>query len=87
MELIETITVRNLPAEFSATYEAPGMTNEVKTSFVAITPHQTRFVTEQTHHFRGGMKLIGALMPGMFRKQAKTYLERFKTLAESLPVS
>ena len=36
IDMIETITVKNLPKEFSATYEAKGVWNEMKNYFEEI---------------------------------------------------
>lgn len=40
-EMIETITVRNLPDEFSGTYDSKGIRNIVKNYFRAPTPTTT----------------------------------------------
>lgn len=82
IEMIETITVRNLPQEFSGTYEATGVFNIVKNYFVPIDENKTKYISEQEFQFRGSMKIIGWLMPGMFKKQSLDFLQRFKTFAE-----
>lgn len=83
IEMIETITVRNLPEEFSGTYEADGVFNIVKSKFVALAADRTKYISEQEFQFNGTMKLIGALMPGMFKKQTEEYLQAFKQFAEA----
>lgn len=84
IEMIETITVRNLPDEFSCTYEAPGVWNEVQNHFAEIGPEETQWTTHNHFRFKGlFMRLMGFLMPGAFRKQSYKYLERFKAFAES----
>lgn len=82
IEMIETITVRNLPAEFSGTYEAKGVFNIVKNSFFALPANRTKYVSEQEFQFKGFMKIIGLLMSGTFKKQSCKYLNDFKTFAE-----
>ena len=82
IEMIETITVRNLPDEFSGTYEAQGVFNIVKNKFIPVSENKTRYVTEQEFQFKGFMKLIGWLMPGSFKKESQKYLENFKAFAE-----
>ena len=82
IEMIETVTVRNLPHEFSGTYEAKGVFNTVKNKFVALPGNRTKYVSEQEFHFKGFMKIIGKLMPGAFKKQSMKYLSAFKTFAE-----
>lgn len=83
IEMIETITVRDLPDEFTGTYDAEGVFNIVKNRFEAINPTRTRYISEQEFQFTGFMKIFGWLMPGAFRKQSMKYLEAFKTFAES----
>lgn len=82
IEMIETITVRNLPAEFSGTYEAKGVFNIVRNKFTDLGNGRTNYATEQEFQFSGFMKIIGWLMPGAFKKQSVKYLEDFKTFAE-----
>lgn len=82
IEMIETITVRNLPAEFSGTYEAKGVFNIVRNKFQSIGENKTKYISEQEFQFGGFMKLIGFLMPGTFKKQSMKYLQDFKNFAE-----
>lgn len=82
IEMIETITVRNLPAEFSGTYEAQGVFNIVKNKFVSLPDNKTNYISEQEFQFKGFMKLIAFLMPGAFKKQSMQYLTDFKNFAE-----
>ena len=83
IEMIETITVKNLPKEFSATYEAKDVWNEMKNYFEEIDDHTTRWRSNTHFKFSGFMKLIGFFMPAGFRKQSQKSLEKFKTFAES----
>ena len=82
IEMIETITVRNLPEEFSGTYEAKGIFNVVKNKFVQLAENKTKYISDQEFQFSGMMKLMGALMPGAFKKQSQKYLKQFKEFAE-----
>lgn len=83
MEMIETITVKNLPTEFSGTYDAKGVHNIVKNFFHDLPGDKTRYVSEQEFQFKGFMKFIAFLMPGMFKKQSVKHLEAFKKFAEN----
>src|SRR5690554_2988833 len=58
IEMIETITVRNLPDEFSGIYEAQGVNNIVKNKFVKISDSKTKYITENEFQFKGFMKII-----------------------------
>src|SRR4051812_18019465 len=82
IEMIETITKRNLPQEFDGTYEAKGVFNWVGNKFIPVAPNKTKWISETEFKFSGFMKLIGMLMPGAFKKQSRKYLEDFKKFAE-----
>lgn len=82
IEMIETITVRNLPEEFTGTYEAKGVFNIVKNHFESLPENKTKYTTEHEFQFKGFMKLFGLLMPGAFKKQSLKYLTDFKNFAE-----
>lgn len=83
LEMIETVTVKDLPREFSGSYEAKGVFNIVKNKFVSLPDNRTRYISEQEFQFKGFMKLFGLLMPGAFKKQSMKYLTDFKKFAES----
>ena len=83
IEMIETIHVRNLPDEFTGSYEAKGVYNVVKNFFTEKGTDATHWVTEQEFRFKGFMKLMAFFMPGAFKKQSMLYLKRFKDFAES----
>ncbi|HUM45393.1 MAG TPA: hypothetical protein PLD84_00600, partial [Chitinophagales bacterium] len=82
MEMIETITVRNLPHEFSGTYEVNGVLNIVRNKFLPVGNNKTKHISEQEFQFSGFMKVMGWLMPGVFKKQSMKYQQDFKTFAE-----
>lgn len=82
IEMIETITKQNLPDEFTATYEAKGVYNLLVNKFIPVSENKTKWVSETEFKFSGLMKLIGFLMPGIFKKQSQKYLDDFKTFAE-----
>ncbi len=81
--MIETIMKRNLPYEFHATYDAKGIHNIQKNYFKDIDDHTTKWIAETEFQFNGIMlKLMGILMPGIFKKQSVKYLKDFKAFAE-----
>lgn len=83
IEMLETITRRNLPDEFDGTYEAPGVFNIVCNRFVALSPSQTRWESDNEFRFSGlFMKFIGLVMRGAFPKQSQQYMQDFKAFAE-----
>jgi hypothetical protein len=84
MEMIETILKRDLPDEFSGTYEAPGVFNIVENHFSEVDANTTRYVSVNEFRFTNFMmKMIGFLMPGSFKKTSQKYLEDFKKFAEA----
>ena len=83
VEMIETITARDLPKEFSATFETSGVLNIQKNLFRAMGADRTKWISDNEFQFSNlPMKLMGWLMPGAFKKQSKIYLDAFKKFAE-----
>ncbi|MBC8331822.1 MAG: SRPBCC family protein [Anaerolineae bacterium] len=83
IEMVETIIVRNLPDEFSATYEAKGVYNEISNFFHETGENQTRWVMNSEFKFSGLMRLMGIFMRGAFPKQTLKSMQSFKNFAES----
>lgn len=82
-EMIETVTVRNLPEEFSGTYDAKGVHNIVRNHLIDLGNGRTKWVTENEFLFKGiFMRIIGFLMKGAFVKQSRKYMLDFKAFAE-----
>jgi|GEM_PF-51673 len=83
MVMIETILKSNFPSEFHASYDAKNVHNIQKNYFEAIDENRTKWRSESEFQFSGFMmKTMGSLMPGMFKKQSKKYMEDFKNFAE-----
>ncbi len=83
MEMIETITKRDLPEVFDGTYEAPGVFNVVKNRFIVVGENRTRWESENEFRFTTiMMKCIGFFMQSAFPKQSLKYLKDFKSFAE-----
>lgn len=84
IELIETITVRDLPNEFSGTYDTETMSNSMVNKFVELDDHSTRYTSEIEYtRFTGFIpKLMAWLMPGLFKKQTQKWLDQFRDFAE-----
>ncbi len=82
VEMIETITSRNLPDEFSSTYEAKGVYNAVENLFYEEGPDKTRWVANHEFRFSGVMKIMAVAMRGSFPKQTQKTMEAFKAFAE-----
>jgi len=83
--MIETIWENDLPEKYSATYTAGGVTNNMDVTFQKVDDHRTRYYTEQEFIFKPfGMKLMGWLMPGAFKKQTMKFLNAFKKYVEEI---
>ena len=58
IEMTETITARNLPEEFTGTYEANGVYNVVRNKFISLPGERTKYTVENYFEFKGFMKLV-----------------------------
>ncbi len=84
MEMIETISKRDLPKEFHGTYDTKGVHNIQENYFEEIDANTTRWTSHSEFQFASiGMKLMGWLMPGAFKKQSQKFMDNFKEFAES----
>tara|TARA_R110001583_G_scaffold16155_1_gene65609 strand:+ start:11284 stop:11718 length:435 start_codon:yes stop_codon:yes gene_type:complete len=83
IEMIETITVNKLPDEFSGTYEAKGVWNEVQNYFIEVDENVTKWKSVNEFKCGGFMKVMAFFMPSMFKKESCKYLKNFKAFAES----
>ena len=83
IEMVETITRRDLPDEFSGTYETKGVKNWVVNRFYENGPEKTRWVLESEFKFSGLMVLMVLVMRGAFPKQTLEFMQNFKVFAEN----
>lgn len=84
MVLTETIIKNKFPEEFHATYDTKGVHNVQQNYFTEVESGKTRWTSESEFQFAGfGMKMMGFLMPGAFKKQSLKYLTDFKNFAEN----
>ena len=82
IEMIETVTKRELPNVFSGSYEAKGVYNHIDNYFEVIDENTTKYWSENEFRLKGMMKLMGWIMPGAFKKQSQQYMDDFKTFVE-----
>jgi hypothetical protein len=83
IELIETVTERNLPEEFNGTYEWRGGKNTLRNRFIELGPNRTKWESTCAYQFSSfTLKMMGFFCPGMFRKQNLSFLQNFKAFAE-----
>ncbi|MBT8257109.1 MAG: SRPBCC family protein [Bacteroidia bacterium] len=83
MDMVETITKREFPGEFHATYDTKGMHNVQQNYFEETHEGKTKWTSVcEFVPSNFGMKVMTFLMPGAFKKQSKKYLDDFKNFAE-----
>ncbi len=82
MEMIETITVKNLPHEFSGTYEMKGVWNEIKNYFEETPDGKTKWSFVCEFRMSGFMKILATLFPWIFKKESLKLMNDFKAYAE-----
>ena len=86
MEMTERVLENRLPELYSVEYTTDGVRNVVESRFSDAGDGTTRYSTLNEFRFQGlMMRLIGALMPGSFRRQSQKYLKEFKRFVESRP--
>ncbi|MFF5792633.1 SRPBCC family protein [Paeniglutamicibacter sp. NPDC012692] len=83
MEMVETVTRRELPDAFDGTYDAKGVHNICKNEFHDVDGTATRWVAHNTFEFSGFMKIVGLLFGSMFPKQNLKTMNEFKSFAEA----
>jgi hypothetical protein len=82
-DLIETITKRNFPNEFHATYSTPTMNSIQENHFEETPDGYTKWTS--LNEFQPGnfmMRVMAFLMPGAFKKQSMKYMTDFKNFVE-----
>lgn len=83
MELIETVTHRNLPHEFHGTYSTTGIDNIQENYFEQTADETTKWVSKSEFlPLNFSMRAMLWLMPKAFKKQTLKYMMDFKNFAE-----
>ena len=82
IDMIETVTLRQLPDRFDGTCDAQRVHNVVRNIFTEQVPGKTRWASENEFQFSGFMKVMAVLMRGAFSKQSLKYMQAFKAFAE-----
>lgn len=84
VEMVETVTERDLPDRFAGTYEMQGVFNVVDNRFEAVDEGHTRWTAHHEFRFDGVMmRLMGLLAPGIFKKQTRKMMTSFRDFAEA----
>ena len=83
MEMKETIKENDMPNRFVATYESGGVWNIVENDFTDNPDGTTHWHIDTEFRCKGFMRIMTALMPGMFKKQTAKMQTDFKAFAEN----
>ncbi|MCF4102483.1 SRPBCC family protein [Gillisia sp. M10.2A] len=83
IEMIETIIKENSPNELHLSYDAQGVFNIQKNYFEVESENATLWISYNDFEFSGFMKILGTLMPGIFKKQSLKYMQDFKAFVEN----
>lgn len=84
MVMVETIIKRNMPEEMHTTYDTKSVHNIQKNYFQELGDGRSKWISDSEFQFDNLlMKLMGWLMPGVFKKQSMAYLKDFKAFAET----
>lgn len=83
IRMTQTVTRRNLPHEFSEQYESSGVWNQIDNRFSDLNGEQTRWQMDCEFRLQGWLRWMGWLMPGLFRRQTRKTMQRFKHYAEA----
>ena len=70
--MIETITNRNEPEEFSGTYEMKGTRNLIKNRFSDLGENKTKWNLDSEFEFVGIYKLMSPFFKSMIVKRTKS---------------
>ena len=84
MRMEEKITDNGLPHHFHGHYNMPGIRNVQRNFFEELTDGSTRWRSETEFQFdEWPMRIMGRLMPGMFRKTSQRFMDDFKDWIEN----
>lgn len=81
-EVIETVTMKNLPSIFARTYQIKNILLTIKDSFISTGDNLTRYISENEVKLTGSMKFIGFLVQHKFKTQTNNQLRSFKRFVE-----
>ena len=82
IEIMETITLNDLPKALHLTFDTKGVYNIQENYFEELANGHTKWRSVNEFKFGGFMKLMSWFMPGAFKKQTCIYMDNFKAFAE-----
>lgn len=82
IEMIETITLLDLPDTLHLTFDTNNVYNIQENYFEELANGNTKWISKNEFKFSGSMRFIGFILSGAFKKQSYTYMKDFKAFAE-----
>ena len=83
IEMVETVIRKDLPAEFSATYDTKEVNNWVSNAFTPLEKGSTRWTMDSEFKFSGLMALMAVFMKRSMRRQTMKDMQAFKNFVEA----
>lgn len=83
MTMVETITAREFPDRFDATYTAGGVVNPCRNRFEDSGEGTTRWIMDTEFQFSGMMAVAALFMRKAFPRETRSSMEQFKAWIES----
>jgi len=83
LEMTEMVTVKNLPKQYSTTYEGTGYFSWSNHYFEKIDEQTTYYILEQEVELHGAFKAAGFLLKGTIRRHVKRTVASFKKFVEA----
>ena len=80
--MIETITKCELPHHWHARYTTDNMRSFQENYFEAKGKNQTYWKTTSRFEFQGYMRIVGSVLPGIFKRRSERVMKDFKAFAE-----
>lgn len=82
IELVQTITKKELPHKLYGIYESKGVWNGVRNHFHKIKGNKTKWKSHVEYRFKGKMKFQAIFSSSTFKKQSQQQMDYFRDFAE-----
>lgn len=80
--MTESIELNDLPDQWNALYEAPGIHNVCETRFETVDAHTTLIEQRNVFRLSGFMRVVGVLFRSSFPHETQKSLELFRAYVE-----
>jgi hypothetical protein len=83
VELVETVTVRRAPEEFSGTYASDHGVTSLSNRFAEAGSGRTRWLVQSEVRLTGMARFIGPMLRGVIEGRVRSDCDRFKSMLEA----